>query len=183
MALRANGRAEFRPTEMPTNAVCHLESRRPPAFELSANGHLRGGDQISPSAGDNRSSAYSVPQPKKLLPLCVRYGCFGGGRMECLWSKNSICDWQAGARRTRLRDDPEGRRASTESAIAARSLFETTEMYPGTERWPPGYSGGMPGPFSRDAGSAAAQPGSLPRWIGGHPSCHETAFREIGRMR
>lgn len=26
--------------------------------------------------------------------------------MECFWSQNSICDWQAGARRTRLRDDP-----------------------------------------------------------------------------
>jgi hypothetical protein len=106
VALRANGRAEFRPTEMPTNALCHLESGRPPAFKLSANGLLTRGDQISPRAGDSRSSAYSVPRPKKLLPLCVRYGCLRGGRMECFWSKNSICAWQAGVHRTRLRDDP-----------------------------------------------------------------------------
>ena len=26
--------------------------------------------------------------------------------MECFWSKNAIFDWQAGAPRTRLRDDP-----------------------------------------------------------------------------
>lgn len=110
MALRADGRAEFRQTEMPPNALCHLESRQPPAFELSANGHLTGGDQISRRAGDNRSSAYSVPQPKKLLPLCVRYGCLRGGRMACFWSKNSICDWQAGARRTRPRRPRKGHR-------------------------------------------------------------------------
>jgi hypothetical protein len=26
--------------------------------------------------------------------------------MECFWSKNAICDWQAGASRTRPHDDP-----------------------------------------------------------------------------
>lgn len=166
MALRADGRAEFRQTEMPPNALCHLESRQPPAFELSANGPLTGGDQISRRAGDNRSSAYSVPQPKKLLPLCVRYGCLRGGRMECFWSKNSICDWQAGARRTRLRDGP-GRDTAprTESALAARSLFEATEMYPGAERWPPGYSGRMPArspqtPAAQRLNPARPHPGS-----------------------
>lgn len=104
--------------------------------------------------------------------------------MECFWSKNSICDWQAGARRTRLRDGP-GRDTAprTESALAARSLFEATEMYPGAERWPPGYSGRMPARSPQTPAAQRLQPGSPPPRIRGHPSCHQTAFRETGRVR
>lgn len=78
---------------------------RPPLNCLQM-GTETGGDQISARAGDNRSSAYSLPQPKNSSRLRVRYGCLRGGRMECFWSKNSICEGQAGACRTRLRQDP-----------------------------------------------------------------------------
>jgi hypothetical protein len=81
---------------------CHLESRRPPAFELLQMGTYEAGIKY-PLARNTRGRrsflTYSAPRRKKLLPLCVRCGCLRGGRMECFWSKNSICDWQAGARR------------------------------------------------------------------------------------
>ena len=59
----------------------------------------------------------------------------------------------------------EGTPRRTESAIAARSLFEATEMYPGAERWPPGYSGRMPArspqtPAAQRLNPARPHPGS-----------------------
>lgn len=165
MALRADGRAEFRQTEMPPNALCHLESRQPPAFELSANGHLTGGDQYPVVR------ATTVPQHTRYRSRKNSSRC-ASGTVACEegeWSAFGPKTLFAIGRQVRAGLDSataqEGTPRRTESAIAARSLFEATEMYPGAERWPPGYSGRMPArspqtPAAQRLNPARPQPGS-----------------------